>query len=150
MELACEKVVSTGDCPSAGYQRRKDPTSPARDERISSAGHGLSFAPVGLWVDEDPSYPPLKRWAILRRPCGTDPILAVEWVVVLLFTVLSPCGARVYKMHNSGILLGFLLTDGYGEYTIAYGKLEILISKCETNTKARMAQIQDGCSAVAV
>ncbi len=48
----------------------KKQRSPARDERTPSAWHRPSFAPAGFRF-VGPRYPPLKRWAMVNRPCGT-------------------------------------------------------------------------------
>jgi hypothetical protein len=45
--------------------------SPVRDDRTSAAGDRRSFAPPALGFVSDLGTPPLKRWAIFGRSCGT-------------------------------------------------------------------------------
>jgi len=52
-------------------QRQENKTSPGRDERTLRPAP--FFRPYGAGNGWGPQYPPLKRWAILYRPCGTDP-----------------------------------------------------------------------------
>ncbi len=41
-----------------------------------------SFAPAGLWDVMGYRYPPLKRWAIVDRPCGADGPTQEDWGAV--------------------------------------------------------------------
>ncbi len=41
-----------------------------------------SFAPAGLWDRIGYRYPPLKRWAIVDRPCGADGPTQEDWSAV--------------------------------------------------------------------
>ncbi len=79
----------------AGYQRRRDQTSPARDERVVTAWQGISFAPGGavdLWGHQLPTVKTVGYYLSSLRD-GSE---------------RSLCADRCFKVGHRSISVGLL------------------------------------------
>src|SRR5688572_19039651 len=88
-----------------GFLRQKGPESRQGRKNIRIMVRRL-FRPFGAWSCLSVGYPPLKRWAILDRPCGTCHLVGAKPPVSLMTKTVEPdrmrWRAHVRERNRSG------------------------------------------------